>query len=84
MVQVGAELGTKFPEADLLLTVHDELVLEAPADQAQEVGAWAADTMSRAAELKVPLVVEVGVGKTGATPTKRPGRRPPEIWEIWQ
>ena len=50
-------------EAHLLLQVHDELVLEAPAAQAEAVGALVKRHMEGAAELSVPLVVEVGIGE---------------------
>jgi DNA polymerase-1 len=46
----------------LLLQVHDELVLEAPQDEVERVAALVKEHMEGAAELKVPLVVDVGVG----------------------
>ena len=44
------------------MQVHDELVLEVKEDQVAEVAAILTTKMSRAVELKVPLVVETGVG----------------------
>ena len=48
--------------ARLLLQVHDELLIEAPADRVDEVVELTRRTMEGAAELSVPLAVEVGVG----------------------
>ena len=48
--------------ARLLLQVHDELVLEAPREEVEAVSALVKRHMEGAASLKVPLVVEVGVG----------------------
>ncbi|HET7040874.1 MAG TPA: DNA polymerase, partial [Gemmatimonadales bacterium] len=48
--------------ARLLLQVHDELVLEAPPAEVEAVAALVKRTMESAAELRVPLIVEVGVG----------------------
>jgi DNA polymerase-1 len=48
--------------ARLLLQVHDELVLEAPAEEVERVAALVKQHMEGAATLEVPLVVDVGVG----------------------
>lgn len=48
--------------AKLLLQVHDELLIETPEDRADEVAAITKKIMEGAAQLKVPLAVEVGVG----------------------
>ena len=50
------------PSAPMILTVHDELVLETPADQADAVATLVRDRMSQAADLAVPLTVDVGIG----------------------
>jgi DNA polymerase-1 len=46
----------------LLLQVHDELVLEAPREEVDEVRDLVRAHMETAAELRVPLVADVGVG----------------------
>jgi DNA polymerase I len=46
----------------MILTVHDELLFEAPVDEAQEVAELARTVMERAFPLDVPLTVDVGVG----------------------
>ena len=44
------------------LQVHDELVLEAPQAEVEAVSVLVKRHMEGAASLKVPLVVDVGVG----------------------
>ena len=56
-------LRQRFPRAKMILTVHDELLFEAPVDQKDEVAALVRDTMSNAASLTVPLDVDVGIGE---------------------
>lgn len=50
-------------EARLLLQVHDELVLEVPPDEWEELEPIIHDTMTHAVELSVPLKVEARTGK---------------------
>ncbi len=49
-------------EARMILQVHDELVLEVAADAVESISAGLRERMSAAAELAVPLVVDIGVG----------------------
>jgi DNA polymerase-1 len=49
--------------ARMILTVHDELLFEAPRETADETVAFVRDRMERAVPLKVPLTVDVGVGE---------------------
>lgn len=49
--------------AHLLLQVHDELVLEAPKDQAQEVGAILLESMRSCVRLRCPLDASVAIGQ---------------------
>ncbi len=48
--------------ARLVLQVHDELIVEAPAEESQDVAALLRRHMEGAAELAVPLVADVGIG----------------------
>jgi len=66
MLKVDAALRGKH-QARMLLQVHDELVLEAPPAEVAEVGRIVKEQMSAAADLAVPLVVELGSGDTWAT-----------------
>ncbi len=62
MVRVAAALKDGFA-ARLLLQVHDELMVEAPADEAEAAAALVRRHMEGAASLTVPLVADVGVGE---------------------
>lgn len=46
----------------MLLQVHDELVLESPPDEAEEMARMVKDEMEHVHLLHVPLVAEVGIG----------------------
>jgi DNA polymerase-1 len=62
MIDVAAWLEQNFSEARLIMQVHDELVIEAPERDVDEVGAAVARIMEAAASLRVPLRVDRGVG----------------------
>ncbi len=55
----------KWP-VELLLTVHDELVFEAPPELAERVGAALVEEMENVYKLSVPLEVDIGIGETWA------------------
>ena len=61
MITLSGELP---PTVSMILTVHDELVLEAPHGEAEAAAALVRDTMSGAADLRVPLTVDVGIGES--------------------
>jgi len=61
MIAVAAWLQPR-NDAHMLMQVHDELVFEVRTDTVDEVRAAVIERMSGAAELAVPLVVDVGVG----------------------
>jgi DNA polymerase I len=50
-------------DARMILTVHDELLFEVPAARAEEISEIVRDRMQSAAELRVPLTVDVGIGE---------------------
>jgi DNA polymerase-1 len=62
MITVAAWLRQSKIDAKLIMQVHDELVLEVGNDSVAEVTSQIRDHMSRAADLKVPLKVDIGVG----------------------
>jgi DNA polymerase-1 len=49
-------------DAHMLMQVHDELVFEVREDAVETLRAGVAERMQGAAELAVPLVVDIGVG----------------------
>ncbi|RCS29244.1 DNA polymerase I [Rhodanobacter denitrificans] len=61
MIAVAAWLAGR-DDAHMLMQVHDELVFEVRADAIDAVRAAVVERMSGAAELAVPLLVDVGVG----------------------
>ena len=66
MVRLPAVLGAQGLRARLLLQVHDELLFEAPADEAAALAPVVREVMENAATLSVPLVVETGIGASWA------------------
>jgi DNA polymerase-1 len=62
MVAVNNWLETSGLDARVILQVHDELVLEVREDLVEQISKEIRVHMSGAAELDVPLLVEVGVG----------------------
>ncbi|SHE89721.1 DNA polymerase I [Alkalibacter saccharofermentans] len=63
MIDVYRELKTKKSDAKLILTVHDELVIDCPLEEVDEVKAIVKDKMEGAASLKVPMTVEISQGE---------------------
>ncbi len=62
MVQLQAALQSQGLPAQLLLQVHDELVLEVAPDALETTRDLVVQTMENAVKLSVPLVAETGVG----------------------
>jgi DNA polymerase-1 len=48
----------------MLLQVHDELVLEMPPEEWEELAGKIKETMENVVSLKIPLVVEIHQGKS--------------------
>jgi DNA polymerase-1 len=66
MLRVQARLDDEGVDGRMMLTVHDELVLECRTDAVDLTVAIVKEEMESAVSLKVPLVVEVGVGASWA------------------
>ena len=64
MIRVENALNENFPEAQLLLQVHDELIVECPEDMAPQVAALISREMEGIAKLNVPLMAEAKFGKS--------------------
>lgn len=64
MVRVHDALCQGGFKARLILQVHDELLIEAPQDEAGRVAQLLRDCMEHVAELSVPLVAEVKTGSS--------------------
>jgi DNA polymerase-1 len=63
MIELSSALAEKHPKARMVLTVHDELVVEAQEEDASAVAKLMREVMEGVYALDVPLVVDVGVGK---------------------
>ena len=64
MVRVHRRLAEEGMRARLILQVHDELIVEAPEEEAERAAALLKEEMEGAADLSVKLSVDVHVGKT--------------------
>ena len=62
MIAVQAWIDREKLKTRLILQVHDELILEVPEAELNEVRAALPPLMTQIAQLKVPLAVEVGTG----------------------
>ncbi len=63
MIKVYERLYREEPEAKIVMQVHDELIVEAPAERIESVKAILREEMESAASLNVPLTVDVTSGK---------------------
>ena len=64
MIRVDSALRREFPQAKLLLQVHDELIVECPEDIAPQVAQLVSREMEQVAQLNVPLTAEAKIGKS--------------------
>ena len=64
MIRVEKALNEHYPEAKLLLQVHDELIVECPENLAAEVSELVSREMQSVAQLRVPLTAEAKTGKS--------------------
>ena len=64
MIRVENALAERYPQAKLLLQVHDELIVECPEEMAEDVAKLVSREMEGVAELKVPLTAEAHFGKS--------------------
>ena len=62
MVRVYNRLKSENLQAQIILQVHDELIIETPYDEEDAVKAILKEEMENAVMLNVPLVVEMEVG----------------------
>ena len=64
MIKVDKALREHYPDAKLLLQVHDELTVECPEEIAEDVAKLVSGEMENVAKLKVPLTAEAKIGKS--------------------
>ena len=64
MIKVADALKDNQLQANMLLQVHDELIVEAKEDCAEKVALLLKEEMENAVKLTVPMTVDVNIGKT--------------------
>ncbi len=64
MIRVDKALAENYPDAKLLLQVHDELIVECPKEIAEEVASLVSREMEQVATLNVPLLAEAKWGNS--------------------
>lgn len=62
MIRIDEELRTRGMRSRMTLQVHDELLFEAPEDELEALRTLVRERMEQVHPLRVPLLVEVGVG----------------------
>jgi DNA polymerase-1 len=63
MIEVDGWLQNSRAPARLIMQVHDELVLEVADEAIDDIVPRVRESMARAAELAVPLKVDIGIGR---------------------
>lgn len=63
MIDIEVWLNKEHPDVKLIMQVHDELVFEVPEGKVETLEPEIRNIMTRAAELSVPLLVDIGTGK---------------------
>ena len=64
MIRTDEMLKQAGLKARLILQIHDELIIEAPENEQEQATAILREAMQGAADLKVPLGVDIGIGKS--------------------
>ncbi|NNN20471.1 MAG: DNA polymerase I [Acidimicrobiales bacterium] len=64
LLSVGRKLKQEELDAAIVLQVHDEIIVEAHESIAEQVKALLEEGMANVVELDIPLLVEVGIGKS--------------------
>ncbi|QAT51055.1 DNA polymerase I [Caproiciproducens sp. NJN-50] len=64
MIRVRDRLDREKMKAKLILQVHDELIVEAPKEEAERVAALLTEEMQNAVSLSVPMIAEAKTGTT--------------------
>ena len=64
MINIPRKIGAENLAVKLILQVHDELVFELPADEADKHAKWIDKELATAIKLDVPLKVDISYGQT--------------------
>ena len=66
LIRLDQALEEREAESRIVLQVHDEVILEVPADEHIEIEAITREVMGHAADLRVPLEVNLSFGRSWA------------------
>lgn len=64
MIRVAERLTREKMQAQLILQVHDELIVEAPQEEAEAAAKLLTEEMQNAVSLSVPMLAKAKIGKT--------------------
>jgi len=64
MIRIDAALRERKLRTTMIMQVHDELVFEVPETEVEEVRALVVEQMRQALDLRVPIEVDAGTGRT--------------------
>ena len=64
MIRVSSRLARESLQGKLILQVHDELIVECPPEEREQVERILQEEMEGAVRLSVPMVAEAGSGRT--------------------
>jgi DNA polymerase-1 len=62
MINIQRRIEAELLPVKLILQIHDELVFELPADEAEKYAKWIRQEMNTALKLDVPLKVDISYG----------------------
>jgi len=62
MIALHQRLAQQAPDAHMILQVHDELIVECPHQDVEQIAQIMREEMEGAAQLRVPLIVDIGTG----------------------
>ncbi len=63
MINLHREMGKRDLKSKMLLQIHDELLFEVPEDEVEGIKALVGEIMARAVELRVPVKVDIKLGR---------------------
>merc|ERR1711965_1257416 len=63
MIDIDAFLNKEMPEVKMIMQVHDELIFEAPKNNAEEVLNLMKEMMEGAVKLDIPLIADAAIGQ---------------------
>ena len=64
MIEIYRELKRRGLKTKMIVQVHDELIFEAPLTELDQAAQMVRAKMENALELKVPIKVDIGMGKS--------------------